>query len=500
MDLLHNLLLGLTAAMSFQNLWWCLVGCFLGTAIGVLPGLGPTATIAMLLPATFGLPPLAALIMLAGIFYGAQYGGSTTAILVNLPGETACVVTALDGYQMARQGKAGRALAIAAIASLFAGTICTLMIALFAPPLAELALKFGPAEYFSLMVLGLVASIVLAHGSILHALGMVVFGLLLGLVGTDVNSGAQRYTFGFPELADGVNFVIVAMGVFGIGEIIANLEQQSSREAMIAKISGLMPTREDWRRMVAPMLRGTLLGSALGILPGGGATLASFSAYALEKKVSKNRAEFGKGAVEGVAAPEAANNAGAQMSFIPMLTLGIPSNPVMALMIGAMIIQGIQPGPSVITEQPTLFWGLIASMWIGNLMLLVLNLPLIGIWVKMISVPYHLLYPMILVFCLIGVFSLSNSTFDIFLMVVFGAVGYVFKKLDSEPAPMLLGYILGPMMEEYLRRALLIAKGDPMVLVTRPLSATMLVLAAVLLTVVLLPSLNRTRGEAFKEA
>ena len=499
MELLDNLMLGMSVAFTFQNLWWCLVGCLLGTAIGVLPGLGPTATIAMLLPVTFGLPPLAALIMLAGIYYGAQYGGSTTAILVNLPGEAASVLTALDGHQMARQGKAGRALAVAAIASVFAGTVCTAMIAVFGPPLAEVALRFGPAEYFSLMVLGLVASIVLASGSILHALGMVVFGLLLGLVGTDVNSGVQRYTFGYLGLVEGVNFVIVAMGVFGIGEIIVNLEHQSTRQAMIAKVEGLLPTREDWRRMIGPALRGTFLGSALGILPGGGATLASFSAYALEKKVSKNRAELGKGAVEGVAAPEAANNAGAQMSFVPMLTLGLPSNPVMALMIGAMIIQGIRPGPGVITEQPTLFWGLIVSMWIGNVMLLVLNLPLIGIWVKMCSVPYHLLYPMILVFCVIGVFSLSNSTFDIYLMVIFGAVGYIFKKLDSEPAPMLLGYILGPMMEEYLRRALLISKGDPMVLVTRPLSATMLVLAVLLLVIVLIPSFSKGREEAFRE-
>ncbi len=499
MEILDNLWLGLSVAVSPINLWWCLVGCFLGTAIGVLPGLGPAATIAMLLPATFGLPPVSSLIMLAGIFYGAQYGGSTTSILVNLPGETSSVVTAIDGYQMARQGKAGRALAVAAIASFFAGTVCTFMIALFAPPLAAIALKFGPAEYFSLMVLGLVASIVLANGSILHALAMIVLGLLLGLVGTDVNSGAQRYSFGIPELGDGIGFVIVAMGMFGIGEIIANLEGEGTRDVMIKAVNGLMPTREDFRRMIAPTLRGTALGSVLGILPGGGAALASFGAYALEKRVSKNRHEFGKGAVEGVAAPEAANNAGAQMSFIPMLTLGIPSNPVMALMIGAMIIQGIQPGPAVMTEQPALFWGLIASMWIGNLMLLVLNLPLIGIWVKMISVPYHLLYPMILVFCAIGVFSLSNTVFDVYLMVVFGGLGYAFKKLDCEPAPMLLGFILGPMMEEYLRRALLIAKGDPTVLVTRPISATMLVLAACLLTLVLLPAFGKTREEAFKE-
>ncbi len=499
-DIFANLWMGLQVAASPINLWWCLVGVFLGTAIGVLPGLGPAATIAMLLPATFGLAPVSSLIMLAGIFYGAQYGGSTTAILVNLPGETSSVVTALDGYKMARQGKAGRALATAAIASFFAGTVCTLLIALFAPPLAAVALKFGPAEYFSLMVLGLVASIVLANGSILHALAMIVLGLLLGIVGTDVNSGAQRYTLGLPELADGIGFVIVAMGMFGVGEIIANLEGEGTRDVSISKVTGLMPTPEDWRRMVAPILRGTTIGSMLGILPGGGAALASFSAYALEKKASKYRHEIGKGAIEGVAGPEAANNAGAQMSFIPMLTLGIPSNPVMALMIGAMIIQGIQPGPAVMTEQPQLFWGLIASMWIGNAMLLVLNLPLIGLWVKMISVPYHLLYPMILVFCAIGVYSLSNTVFDVYLMVVFGLLGYVFKKLDCEPAPMLLGFILGPMMEEYLRRALLIAKGDATVLVTRPISAVMLALAACLLVLVLLPTFGKTREEAFKES
>ena len=499
MEILSNLWHGLSVAATPVNLWWCLAGCFLGTAIGVLPGLGPTATIAMLLPATFGLPPVSALIMLAGIFYGAQYGGSTTAILVNLPGETSSVVTALDDYQMARLGKAGRALAVAAIASFFAGTVCTLLIALFAPPLAEIALQFGPAEYFSLMVLGLIASIVLANGSILHALGMIVVGLMLGLVGTDVNSGTQRYSLELPELADGIGFVIIAMGMFGVGEIIANLEGEGARDVMVRKVTGLLPTRDDIRRMIAPTLRGTALGSLLGILPGGGAALASFGAYALEKRVSSNRAEFGKGAVEGVAAPESANNAGAQMSFIPMLTLGIPSNPVMALMIGAMIIQGVQPGPTVITEQPALFWGVIASMWIGNLMLLVLNLPLIGIWVKMISVPYHLLYPMILVFCSIGVFSLSNTEFDVYMMVLFGFLGYLFKKLDCELAPMLLGFILGPMMEEFLRRALLLSKGDPSVLVQRPISATMLILAVILLVLVLLPAFGKTREEAFRE-
>jgi putative tricarboxylic transport membrane protein len=499
MDIVGNLWLGLQTAASGTNLLYCLIGVFLGTAIGVLPGLGPVATIAMLLPVTFGLPPISALIMLAGIYYGAQYGGSTTAILVNLPGESSSVVTALDGYQMARQGQAGKALATAAIGSFFAGTVCTLLIALFSPPLAEVALSFGPAEYFSLMVLGLVASIVLAHGSLLHALGMIMFGLVLGLVGTDVNSGVARFSFGLPELADGINFVVVAMGVFGLGEIIANLEHEASRTVMLKKVTGLMPAKEDWKRIFGPILRGTALGAVLGILPGGGAMLASFSAYALEKKISKPTVPFGKGAIEGVAAPEAANNAGAQTSFIPMLTLGIPSNPVMALMIGAMIIQGIQPGPSVMTEQPALFWGLIVSMWIGNLMLLVLNLPLIGLWVKMISIPYHLLYPAIIVFCAIGVFSLNNTEMDVYFMALFGLLGYIFRKIDAEPAPMLLGFILGPMMEEFLRRALLLSKGSPLVLVTRPISATMLALSILALIAVLTPALQKTREEAFHE-
>lgn len=499
MELFTNLGIGFDTALTLQNLMYCLIGVFLGTAVGVLPGLGPVATIAMLLPATFALPPIAALIMLAGIYYGAQYGGSTTAILVNLPGESSSVVTAIDGYQMARQGHAGKALATAAIGSFFAGTVATILLALFAPPLADLALKFGPAEYFSLMVLGLVASVVLASGSLLNAIGMVILGLLLGLIGSDVNSGAARYTFDMPELADGINFVIVAMGMFGIGEIIRNLEHEETRSLVMKKVSGLMLTKEDFKRIIAPILRGTALGSALGILPGGGAMLASFAAYSIEKKVSKNSAQFGKGAIEGVAAPEAANNAGAQTSFIPMLTLGIPSNPVMALMIGAMIIQGIQPGPAVMTEQPTLFWGLIASMWIGNFFLIVLNLPMIGLWVRMITVPYHHLYPAILMFCAIGVFSLNNSDFDIYLMALFGLFGYICAKLDAEPAPMLLGFIIGPMMEEYLRRALLLSRSDPMVFLTRPISATMLAMAALALAVVLLPALRKKREEAFKE-
>jgi putative tricarboxylic transport membrane protein len=499
MEFFSNIGLGLETAFTLANLAYCLIGVFVGTAVGVLPGLGPIATIAMLLPATFGLPPISALIMLAGIYYGAQYGGSTTAILVNLPGESSSVVTAIDGYQMARKGQAGKALATAALGSFFAGTVATVLLALFAPPLAELALKFGPAEYFSLMVLGLVASVVLASGSLLNAIGMVILGLLLGLVGTDVNSGAARYTFDLPQLADGINFVIVAMGMFGIGEIVRNLEHDDSRSLLMKKVSGLMLTKEDFKRIIAPVLRGTVLGSALGILPGGGAMLASFAAYSIEKKVSKNSAEFGKGAIEGVAAPESANNAGAQTSFIPMLTLGIPSNPVMALMIGAMIIQGIQPGPAVMTEQPALFWGLIVSMWIGNFFLVVLNLPMIGLWVKMIMVPYHRLYPAILMFCAIGVFSLNNSEFDVWLMALFGLFGYVCAKLDAEPAPMLLGFIIGPMMEEYLRRALLLSHSDPTVFVTRPISATMLALAAIALAIVMLPALRKKREEAFNE-
>lgn len=499
MEVLANLWLGLVTASSLGNLLYCLAGVFLGTAIGVLPGLGPVATIAMLLPVTVGLSPISSLIMLAGIYYGAQYGGSTTAILINLPGESSSVVTALDGYKLARQGHAGRALAVAAIGSFVAGTASTILIAFVAPPLTVVALKFGAADYFSLMLLGLVASVVLASGSLLHALGMILLGLLLGVVGTDVNSGLARYTFDSPFLADGVNFVVVAMGLFGLGEIIANLQHEHTRTAMASKISGLMPTKEDFKRCLGPVARGTALGSVLGVLPGGGAMLSSFVAYALEKKISPNSANFGMGAIEGVAAPEAANNAGAQTSFIPMLTLGIPSNPVMALMIGAMIIQGIQPGPSVMVEQPALFWGLIVSMWIGNAMLLVLNLPLIGLWVKMISIPYHLLYPAILMFCAIGAFSLANSEFDVYLMAGFGIAGYVFRKIETEPAPLLLAFILGPMMEEYLRRALLLSGGDPTILISRPISGTMIVLAALALFVVLLPAIRKKREKAFSD-
>jgi len=497
MEILGNLVLGFGVALSPFNLLMCLVGVVLGTLIGVLPGVGPVATIAMLLPITFNLNPIAALIMLAGIYYGAQYGGSTTAILVNIPGESSSVVTCLDGYQMARQGRAGPALATAAIGSFFAGCVATLVVAMFAPPLAEVALKFGPSEYFSLMVLGLVAAVVLAHGSLMKAIAMVILGLLLGLVGTDVNSGVLRFAFGISELADGIGFVTVAMGMFGLAEIIANLEQKEHREVFTSKVGKLMPSKEDWKRIWAPILRGTFLGSALGILPGGGALLASFGAYTLEKKVSKNAHEFGKGAIEGVAAPEAANNAGAQTSFIPLLTLGIPSNAVMALMIGAMMIQGIAPGPQVMTERPQLFWGMIASMWLGNLMLVVLNLPLIGMWIKLLTVPYRMLYPSILVFMAIGVFSLSNNPFDVFLMALFGLLGYVCVKLECEPAPMILGFILGPLMEENLRRAMLLSRGDALVFFQKPISASFLIVSIILLAIIALPNLRKKREEVF---
>jgi putative tricarboxylic transport membrane protein len=499
MDILSNLWLGFQVAVSPMHLLYCLIGVMLGTLIGVLPGVGPVATIAMLLPITFNLSPVAALIMLAGIYYGAQYGGSTTAILVNLPGESSSVVTCLDGYQMARQGRAGPALATAAIGSFFAGCVATLLIAVAAPPLAEVALKFGPSEYFSLMVLGLVAATVLAHGSLIKAIAMVVLGLLLGLIGTDVNSGVLRFTFDIPELSDGIGFVVVAMGMFGTAEIIANLELKDDREVFTGKVKNLFPTKADFKRIWAPILRGTALGSMLGILPGGGALLASFGAYTLEKKVSNHPEQFGKGAIEGVAAPEAANNAGAQTSFIPMLTLGIPGNAVMALMIGALMIQGIAPGPQVMNEKPELFWGLIASMWVGNFMLVVLNLPLIGMWIKLLTVPYRYLYPSILVFMAIGVFSLSNNAFDVLIMALFGILGYVCVKLECEPAPLILGFILGPLMEENLRRAMLLSRGDPLVFFQKPISLGFMIASAILLIIVALPAIRKKREEAFVE-
>lgn len=500
MDLFANLSLGFGVAFTLQNLMYAFIGCLLGTLIGVLPGIGPLATIAMLLPATYALPPVAALIMLAGIYYGAQYGGSTTAILVNLPGESSSVVTVIDGYQMARNGRAGPALAAAGLGSFFAGCVGTLILAAFAAPLTELAFKFGPAEYFSLMILGLIGAVVLASGSLLKAVAMIILGLLMGMVGTDVNSGVARFSFDIPELTDGIGFIVIAMGVFGYGEIISNLSKhESEREVFTASVSGLMPTKQDFKDMVPAVLRGTALGSVLGILPGGGAVMASFAAYTIEKKTKLRPGEvpFGKGNIRGVAAPEAANNAGSQTSFIPLLTLGIPPNAVMALMVGAMTIHNIQPGPQVMTSNPELFWGLIASMWIGNLMLVILNLPLIGIWIKLLSVPYRWLYPSIVLFCAIGVYSTNNNTFDIWMVGLFGVIGYLFIKLGAEPAPLLLGFILGPMMEEYLRRALLLSRGDWSVFVTRPLSASLLAAAALLLLIVLMPSVKSKREEAF---
>jgi len=499
MDLLANLALGLSIAVTWQNLFYALVGCMVGTLIGVLPGIGPVATIAMLLPITFHLPPTASLIMLAGIYYGAQYGGSTTSILVNLPGESASVVTCLDGYQMARRGRAGAALSISAVGSFFAGTVGTILIVLFAEPLTAMAQKFGPADYCSLMALGLVAAVVLASGSVTKAIAMVFLGLLFGLVGTDVNTGAQRFTFDIPELSDGIDFAPIAMGLFGIAEIVVNLERRLSRTGGTIKVDSLFPTREEIRRAIPAALRGTALGSVLGVLPGGGPTLGAFSAYTLEKKISRNPAEFGKGAVEGVASPEAANNAAAQTSFIPMLTLGIPSNAVMALMVGAMIIQGIQPGPEVMSKKPDLFWGMIASMWIGNLMLVVINLPMIGIWVKLLTVPYRFLAPAILLFCCIGAYSLQNSTFHVMQVAAFGVLGYIFARLGCEGAPFLLGLVLGPQMEEYFRRAMLLSRGDPMVFLERPISLGLLITTALLLILMALPSIKKARKQAFQE-
>jgi TctA family transporter len=500
MELLQNIGLGFSVAMTPANLGFALVGCLVGTLIGVLPGIGPIATIAMLLPLTFHLEPISGLIMLAGIFYGAQYGGSTTAILVNLPGESSSVVTCLDGHQMARQGRAGSALAIAALGSFFAGTVSTFIIAMFAPPLAIVGLSFGAAEYFSLMLLGLIAAVVLAHGSVAKAVAMIIFGLLLGLVGTDGNSGGTRFTFDIRELTDGIDFVALAVGLFGVTEIIVNLAQPDDQRTVVTeKVKGLWPTRDDFRAAWPAVLRGTAIGSLLGILPGGGATLSSFAAYVLEKKVARDPSRFGRGAVQGVAGPESANNAGAQTSFIPMLTLGLPGNAVMALMIGAMTIHGIQPGPQVMTERPALFWGMIASMWIGNAMLVIINLPLIGVWVQLLKVPYRFMYLAILLFCGIGVYTVNNSTAAVFLAGFFGVLGYIFHRLQCEPAPLLLGFVLGPLMEENLRRAMRVSSGDPMIFLQRPISLALLIAALALLIVVALPAIRTKREEVFQE-
>jgi len=500
MDLLANLSLGFGVAFTLQNLLYAFGGAVLGTLIGVLPGLGPVATIAMLLPSIYSLDATPALIMLAGIYYGAQYGGSTTSILINVPGESSSVVTAIDGYQMARQGRAGAALSVSALGSFFAGCVGTVIIAAFAPPLTELAFKFGPAEYFSLMVLGLIGAVVLASGSLLKAISMIILGLLLAQINTDVISGTARYSFDIPELTDGIGFVVIAMGVFGFGEIISNLGQPAEhREVFTSKVKGLWPTKQDFKDAWPAVVRGTALGSILGVLPGGGALLSSFASYSMEKKLAGASGTFGRGDIRGVAGPESANNAGAQTSFIPMLTLGIPPNAVMALMVGAMTIKGIQPGPQVMTSNPQLFWGLIASMWVGNLMLVVLNLPLIGIWIKLLTVPYRYLFPAITLFCCIGVYTLNNNTFDVYLTALFAFIGYAFFKLSCEGAPLLLGFILGPMMEENLRRALLLSRGDWSTFVSKPISAGLLLASLLMVVVVMLPTIKSKREVAFSE-
>ena len=495
MEVLHNLIYGFSVALSVQNLFYCFLGCLLGTLIGVLPGIGPLATIAMLMPLTFSISPVAALIMLAGIFYGAQYGGSTTAILVNLPGETSSVVTCMDGYQMARQGRAGPALAIAAYGSFFAGTVCTLIIALFGPPIADIALKFAAPDYFSLMMMGLVAAAVLAQGDMIKSLAMVVMGLLLGTVGTDVDSGLQRFCFGMIELTDGIGFVVVAVGVFAMGEIIVNLGKPGERTVFTSNVGSLFPSLEDVKRSINPILRGTMIGAFFGVLPGTGPAIASFSSYMIEKKVSKDPSRFGKGAIEGVAGPEAANNADAQCKFIPMLTLGIPASGTMALMLGALMIHGISPGPSVMTQRPDLFWGLIASMWIGNLMLVVLNLPLIGLWVSLLKVPYRLLFPAIMVFSCIGIYSVNSSSFELYITALFGLLGFMWIKFDCPPAPLLLGFVLGPMMEENLRRALLLSRGNPMIFLTRPISLGFVIATVLIIVVMMVPAIRKRRGD-----
>jgi putative tricarboxylic transport membrane protein len=499
MDVLSNLALGFAVALTVQNIVYCFIGVLLGTVIGVLPGIGPVTTVAMLLPISFTLPPESALILLAGIYYGAQYGGSTTAILVNIPGEASSVVTTIDGHQMALKGRAGPALGIAAIGSFFAGSVSTLLIALAAPPLAAIALQFGPAEYFSLMVCGLIAAVVLARGSLIKAIAMVVLGLLLGLVGTDVNSGARRFNFGMTGLADGIEFVALSMAIYGLAEVVYNLEKKQETSVVSAPVGRVWPSLADLRLCVGAILRGTSLGAILGVLPGGGALLAAFAAYTLEKNVARTPRHFGDGDIRGVAAPESANNAGAQTSFIPMLTLGIPGNPTMAMMIGALMIHGIAPGPRVMTDRPGLFWGLIASMWLGNFMLVVLNLPMVGLWVRLLRVPYRLLYPAIIVFCCIGVYAINSKPFDAFVMAFFTVFGYVALKLDCEPAPLILGFVLGPMMEENLRRALLISRGDPMVFLQEPISLAFLLNAAGLLLVIAAPAIRVRREEALKE-
>jgi putative tricarboxylic transport membrane protein len=482
MDIANGLLLGLQSALHPTTLLYCFIGVFLGTLIGVLPGIGALATISLLLPITYHIPPTAAIVMLAGVYYGAQYGGSTASILLNLPGTPSSAVVCLDGYPMAKQGRAGVALFMTTIASFVGSMLGILMLVLFSPAIAELGLKFGPAEYFSMMFLGLIAASTLASGSVLKGLAMVVFGLLLGTVGTDINSGVSRFDFGTPNLMDGISLVALAMAIFGISEVISTVNiKRDSKVSQKITFRSMVPTADDTKRSVMPMLRGTGIGSFFGALPGTGASIASFMAYAVEKKVAKDPSRFGKGAIEGIAAPESANNAAAQTAFVPTLSLGIPGDAVMALMLGALIIHGIQPGPLLMSQQPELFWGLIVSFGIGNIMLMVLNIPLIGLWVSILKIPYRVLYPAILVFISLGVYSVNNNTFDIYMVAVLGIMGYLLAVLKFEAAPLLLGFVLGPMMEEYLRRALLLSRGDMMTFIDRPISASFIAFAAVLL-------------------
>jgi TctA family transporter len=492
---LDALLNGFALAMTWSKLGFALIGCLLGTLIGVLPGIGPLATVSMLLSMTVFLDPLSSLVMLAAIYYGAQYGGSTTAILCNLPGEASSVVTTLDGHKMAQNGRAGAALATAALASLFAGCVGTLIIAVFGPVLSGFALNFNAPEYFALMVLGVLASVVFSQGSSTKAMAMAAMGVLFGLIGTDVETGAARMTFGATEIGDGLGVVGVSMGLFGLGEIIYNLSTSEKREVAGFDVGKLWLTKKEFMAAWPAALRGTMIGSLLGILPGGGVMLSTFAAYIVEQKTAKDPSRFGKGAIEGVAAPEAANNAAAQTSFIPLLTLGIPTSPTLALLLGAMIIQGIQPGPEVMIKRPDLFWGLIASMFIGNVMLVIINLPLIRMWVQLLKVPYRILFPVIIILCCIGSYSLESSSVDLVVLSLFAAIGVVFTAFGFQPIPLLLGFILGPLAEENLRRAMMIANGDPTLFVTRPVSLVLVVIIAVLLLLLVLPAFRKKREQ-----
>jgi putative tricarboxylic transport membrane protein len=501
MDLFDSILYGFQVTFEPMNLLFCAVGVLIGTMVGVLPGIGPVAAMALLLPATFHVTPTASLIMLAGIYYGVQYGGSTTSILVNIPGEASSVITCIEGYQMARRGRAGPALGIAAWGSFLAGTMSVVGLMLVAVPLARAALSFGPPEYFALMCSGLIILTNLAQGSIHKALMMALVGLILGNIGLDIMTGLPRFTLGLNELTDGVGIIPLVMGIFGITEILTNLEGKAEREILETSVRNLWPSLKDWAEAKWAMVRGSIIGFLLGILPGGGAILATFVSYAVEKKVSRTPEKFGKGAIEGVAGPESANNAAAGGSLIPLLSLGIPPNPVMAMLFSALIIHGIQPGPLLIKNHPELFWGLVSSMYVGNALLLVLNLPLIGIWVQVLKVPYKVLFPLIILFCLIGVYSMNNVVFDLYVMIFFGAAGYLMRKFGYEPAPLILAYVLGPMLEQNLRQSLLISQGSFMIFITRPISAAFLVAALLLLISNVLPFVKKRRKEydAFEE-